>query len=41
MKKHFQKQGPIVQWLRRVLDVDKIAVRFCVGPLEFINYQSI
>ncbi len=24
--------GPIVQWLRHVLDVDKTAVQFCVGP---------
>lgn len=22
----------MVQWLRRILDVDKTAVRFCVGP---------
>ena len=25
-------QGPVVQWLRRVLDVDETAVQFRAGP---------
>ena len=33
-------QGLVVQWLRRFLDVEEIAVRFCAGPYFKMDFDK-